>query len=51
MQYSDFLKTVQIIRMLFGYDEAKRFFNKNKKRFDKILDFDYIQTNQSISEP
>lgn len=49
MQYSDFLKTVQIIRMLYGETKARRFFKENVVNFNKIVDVDklsgYIEVN------
>jgi hypothetical protein len=46
MQLNEFLKATQIIRMLYGYDVAKRFFQENVNKFDKVLEFDYSSINQ-----
>lgn len=46
MQLNDFLKLTQIIRMLYGYERSKQFFQANVNKFDKIFTFDYDEVNQ-----
>jgi len=42
MQYTDFIATVKILRMLFGVPIAKKFFLDNIKKFDKVIDSDSL---------
>lgn len=37
MNYTEFLDTVKVLKMLYGRDIAEKFFTKNKEQF-KILD-------------
>lgn len=38
MTLADFLKLTEVIRMLWGVPQSKKFFLDNIKKFDKIVD-------------
>lgn len=50
MTYEEFLKTVGVIRMLYGLTESRRFFEKNIAQFPQFNYDDVTQFGKNIIE-